>query len=173
MRACGRYDLGMYTPTAILSSILTLAPPPDTPPAFDVSDVEVEYGEQSTQVTAFDADGEVTAEVIVWAVDGEPRVDAVWPDGLYLSIADGSFESDDLGEASERMVVLETAMAGATEEESNDCLFALLGLGAAVGSKNPLLIAGGLYAVHKWCVRTLQDGEDEECDCETSEETGS
>jgi hypothetical protein len=93
----------MHTATAILSLLVLSPAPASTSPPFDVSDAETEYGERSIHLATFDADGDQSAELVVWAdSDNRVRMNADFADGLYLSAlvnSDGelvAIESDDL-----------------------------------------------------------------------------
>jgi hypothetical protein len=90
----------------IIALVTAFSGPPDvlSPP---IADVEVVEGTDSTHVFAYDPDGEVAAEIVVWGRDGEVRFDALFPDGFYLSlVTDGesvTVDSDDAEEAAARM----------------------------------------------------------------------
>lgn len=130
----------MITPTIALA----LALAPDTSPPrynFDVADAEVVTGDRSTHLLAFDADGEVSAEIVVWIdVDDQPRLDITFADGLYLRVTgDGRAESPDAVEVAARALLITDWLSTAQVQEGwGGCLTSAA---AAVGS-----CAGGLIA---------------------------
>ena len=72
----------------LIASVLPLSLLTAASPAFAASPTRVEYesGAQSAHVLAFDDEGEVAAEVVLWHVgDGKLRLDAAFPDGLTAS----------------------------------------------------------------------------------------
>lgn len=78
----------MYANALALAFALAPTTPTDRAPPFDVSDVEVQQTDSSAHVTAYDAEGEVAAELAVWVDSGgRKHTDANFPDGLYLSVA--------------------------------------------------------------------------------------
>jgi hypothetical protein len=91
----------------IVPLIIAFTGPPEDVTRPPIADVEVIESADSAHVLAYDPDGEVAAEVVVWGRDGEVRFDAVFPDGLYVSlVTDGetvNVESDDVEEAAARM----------------------------------------------------------------------
>jgi hypothetical protein len=105
--------------TTIIASLLALAPPGPTDFAsstFDVADVEVEQGADSTNLRTFDADGEVSAEIVVWLDStGRPRLDANFPDGLHMSVVvDGessTVDSDNSTEVAARVQAINDWLA--------------------------------------------------------------
>lgn len=109
--------------TTIIALALAAAPTDKIAP-FDVADAEVVTGESSTQLTAYDAEGEVAAELVVWAdPTGRSHVDAVFADGLYLSAiitGDGQqveFDSDNVAEVAARMNVIDSYLATSQPQE--------------------------------------------------------
>jgi hypothetical protein len=91
--------------TTIIALALSAAPstPTDRAPAFEVADVEIEPGQRSTSITAFDSEGEVSAEIVVWLdADDRPRLDVNFADGLYLRSFDDSAETDNAAEVAAR-----------------------------------------------------------------------
>jgi hypothetical protein len=100
------------TTATILSWVLAAAPESPTPPRadFDVADVEVSTGPNSTQLATFDADGDQSGEIVVWAdADNQIRLDANFADGRYLSARVDSegrmvdLESDSATEVADRL----------------------------------------------------------------------
>lgn len=64
--------------TPIIALALAVAPTSYTPRVpFDVSDVEVESGDNSSHVVTYDAEGEVSANIVIWAApSGVVHLDA-------------------------------------------------------------------------------------------------
>lgn len=125
-REPGRRKLGGYENdmnVALLPLVTAFTGSPEYASLPPITDVEVVESADSTHVLAFDPDGEVAAEVVVWAVEGEIRLDALFPDGLYLSVVtDGesvTIESDDAAEVAERMGALLDHL-GQTEQEGEE-----------------------------------------------------
>lgn len=97
----------MYANALALAFALAPTAPTDRAPPFDVSVVEVQQTDSSARVTAYDADGEVAAELAVWVDSGgRKHVDANFPDGLFLNVAiDGenvTVDSDNRAEVAAR-----------------------------------------------------------------------
>jgi hypothetical protein len=100
------------------STIIPLVAALAGPSPSQVERAEVTVAGDTVQVVALDGDGEVVAELVQWqpdGPDGEPRIDAVFPDGLALSVEfDGdevSVISDDPDEAIARLVAIEDVLA--------------------------------------------------------------
>src|SRR5690242_1879593 len=89
----------------ILSWVLAGAPasPTTEREAPEIERVDFDRSDDSVQITARDTEGEVSAEVFLWTDgDGRVRLDAAWPDGLYLSvISDGDDTTVDTENAAE------------------------------------------------------------------------
>jgi hypothetical protein len=108
MRKPARYGSSMFTASTFLSWVLATTPESQPEQARDIERVEIDRSDDSVQVTARDSDGEVSAEVFLWT-DGEGRIrlDAAWPDGLYLSVVtDGetaTVDTDNQQEAAARV----------------------------------------------------------------------
>jgi hypothetical protein len=114
--------------TTVALAVTTPSTP--TPPRarFDVSDVEVSTGSRSTHWATFDADGDQSGELVVWAdADNQLHLDANFADGLYMSALVDSEgggivhrESDNAAEVVERLTAigafLDSAPPGSTEE---------------------------------------------------------
>jgi hypothetical protein len=104
------YNVAMLT-AAIFSWVLAPAPvsqPPTEVRAPDILTIDVERSDDTAQITARDINGEISAEMFIWLDgDGRTRLNATWPDGLYVSvIADGetvTVDSDNQREATARM----------------------------------------------------------------------
>jgi hypothetical protein len=127
----------MYTP--IIASLLALAPPGPTdiaPPTFDVADVEVERSTGSANFRTFDAEGEVSAEIVVWLdPTGRPRLDANFSDGLHMSVVvDGessTVDSDNSTEVSVRVQAINDWLAE-NEPQANWREWGACGLSVAI-----------------------------------------
>lgn len=120
----------MFTQAILISSVLAVPPPP--------SRVEVEQSDDSFSVLAYDEQGEVAAEVVEW-YDGEKlRIDANFPDGIYLSVAvrgegDATIESNDPAVAVERIASVEALIADSNDPtEANKWICALEIAAAAI-----------------------------------------
>jgi hypothetical protein len=94
----------------LTSPSATTGTPPAPPAHFDVADVEVSTGNRSAHWATFDADGDQSGEVVIWAdADNQIRLDANFADGRYFSgRVDGEghmvgLESDDVTETVERV----------------------------------------------------------------------
>jgi hypothetical protein len=153
----------MNTAGTILS--WALAGAPTSPEPFTVADVDMHRTADVAQLTAYDPDGEVTGEVFVWVdPEGRARLDAVFSDGLYLSvIADGvdaTIDTDDGAEVVARMGKINAALGETAElPEWGGC--ALAG-GLAVlhcGTLRPILCAAETFAAGCECVEYFTDGE--------------
>ena len=101
----------MTTPAIVLSVLLAAEPSANDPP-FEIADVESASVDRSANLLMFDRDGEVAADVTTWIdADGRPRIDAVWPDGVYLSIVDGVAETNDATAAARRAEAIDDFLA--------------------------------------------------------------
>lgn len=137
----------MSTGTAILSSILALAPPDTPPPAFDVSDVDSEQGDRSYHLNAYDADGEVSAELIAWGdADGVLHIDVVFPDGLYAMATihgeDVTVDSPDPAEVAARAQAIGDFLreTGDLEKPWAPCALGIVGTVVGVVGANPWVL---------------------------------
>lgn len=138
----------MLINTTILALALALAPtiPTDRTP-FDVSDAEFVTGDDSAHLLAYDSDGEVSAEIVLWYDDDDrTRLDVMFADGLYQSTTiDGenvTTETDDAAEVAERLAVLETSLPSLADIEPETaayCAASLIGVAGACGAARPLL----------------------------------
>jgi hypothetical protein len=99
----------------------TPAEPPEKVPRSPIADVEVIESADSTHVFAYDPDGEVAAEVVVWGREGEVRFDALFSDGLYLSmVTDGegvTVDGDDVQEAAARVGEIHDFLRGSSHRQ--------------------------------------------------------
>jgi hypothetical protein len=147
--------------TTILALALAASPTDWAPPTFDVSDVEVQARGSSSHLTAFDADGEVSAEVVEWIdAEGRRRLDVNFGDGLYLSaIRDGdsvTVESSDAAEVVARANLIGEALANATMEQL-ECGAALVGLLVGCGAGGPWGCLGGAAVAGTYCGPLIAD----------------
>lgn len=169
----------MCTPTiTVFTWVLAVAPPtPTSTPsdATNVSDIEavtVESGPESVNVIALDRDDEIVAEVVLHSVDGAPRLDALFPDGLYMSVTgdgvtvdgvtiDGA-TSENADELIERIAEIESVLVETETTSGWTCgLGAVLTAGACAGAAaapNPWTVGacgGGLYLTFCDCAHTV------------------
>jgi hypothetical protein len=120
----------MFAHTIALA--LALAPNTTLPPtSFDVADAEVVARDNSTHLLAYDAEGEISAEIVVWTdTDDRTRVDVMFPDGLYLSATtDGesiTVETDDAAEVAARVAIIEEGLASISDVEVMKCAGSVL-----------------------------------------------
>lgn len=159
--------------TAIAAILLATAPASTSPPTsfapFEVADAEVTARDGVVTLTAFDADGEVTAELATWTEDGVQQIDVTFADGLYLFASGASEpESNDAEEVSARLVVLETALPEVTDAEVAECGLGLLGLAAGAGG--PWGVMAGVTGFALTCVKTIV--EELQGEGEADEESG-
>lgn len=130
----------------ILPMVLALGGPTD------IQRVEVNESAAATSVLVYDDTGEVGAELVVRQTDdGELMLDALFPDGLYVSvITDGdavTVESDDAEEAAARMGEIHDFLLQAEPQAApGPCAIALAtGVFHAV-TANPLVVVEAVLA---------------------------
>src|SRR5262245_42556670 len=150
--------------TAILSLVLGLTPPATSPSVFDVSDAEIELGERSLHLSTFDADGDQSAEVVLWA-DNHDRVhmDANFADGLYVSALVSkrgellAIESGNPEETVERMTAIgEFLGVDQPQEGEMQCLASVVAAsGCLVG--NMIGCIPGSIGIACYCLPLLGD----------------
>jgi hypothetical protein len=150
----------MYT--AIIALVLAASPTDWAPPTFDVSDVEVVAGESNTNLTAFDADGEVSVEIVEWLdAEGRRRLDVNFADGLYLSaIRDGdkvTVDSNNAAEVVARAPLIDEALASNATMEQLECGAALVGLLVGCGAGGPWGCLGGAAVAGTYCGPLVAD----------------
>lgn len=77
--------------STILSWVLAAAPETSTLAEAPPSRADVTRGSDWARVLTYDTAGEVSAELVVWSVDEEIRIDAAFPDGAAVNatIVDG------------------------------------------------------------------------------------
>jgi hypothetical protein len=103
----------MINTHAILLTATIGGTPTDIAPP---NSVDVEHSDDSIHVLAYDADGDVTAEIVEWWDGADIRIDANFPDGVYLSATvrgedDITIESNDPAVVSERIAAVEDILA--------------------------------------------------------------
>jgi hypothetical protein len=113
-----RYGSSMTTAT-LLASVLAVAPQPQPPP-FEVVDVEFEQTADTAQLTAFDSDGEVVGELVVWRDStGQPMIAVTFSDGLYMFVSvDG--EDVDVGTENATVVGARLQQINAAVQDTTD-----------------------------------------------------
>jgi hypothetical protein len=140
----------MLTAT-ILSTLLVLQPlasPLTSTDAADPNRVDVEHTDTSIHVLAYDADGEVSAEIVEWRDSAGLRIDANFPDGVYLSATvrgedDITIESNDPAVVSERITAVEDVLARSTTGANKwTCALEVLASAAACGAASGPVGAG-------------------------------
>jgi hypothetical protein len=133
---------------------------------FDVSDMEVELGEDLMRVATFDAGGDQSAEVTITA-DGR-QLDVTFADGLYLIARVNErgeiveLESPDTAEVSRRMALIRDfdlaaiVDPGSTKGEAQ-CYGGLIGAAGGIIFGNPFvtMAAGFIIACH--CLPLVND----------------
>jgi hypothetical protein len=155
----------MTTASTLLSWVLATAPEPPPPP----ETVEFAQSDDSVQLTARDADGDVAAEVFLWTdTDGNIRLDATWPDGLYLSVIsdgeDATVHSEDGAEVEARLLELDAALQEpAAAPQWLECAGSVVLAGAAcIPPLGPFKFAacvGAAGFAACACTETATDGE--------------
>jgi hypothetical protein len=120
-------------PTTILATVLSTQPPPTRAAP---NKVDVEHTDDSIHVMAYDSDGDVAAEIVEWWDGADIRIDANFPDGVYLSATvrgenDVTIESNDPAAVSERIAAVEDILAN-TPTGANKWLCAAEVLAAAI-----------------------------------------
>jgi hypothetical protein len=150
-----RYTPSMITAT-LLASVLAVAPQPlPQPPPFEVADVEFGQTPDTAQLTAFDGDGEVVGEIVVWRDSvGQPMIAATFVDGLYMFASiDGDTATIDIVDGATVHARLLTVQAALGPQESWwTCAIDVAATGAACAGAaalpNPVTVGAcgaGLY----------------------------
>jgi hypothetical protein len=106
----------MFTTPAVLAAAIAVTPQP-------LTRAEVESSAESAHVLAYDSDDQVGAEIVIWRVDGKLRIDALFPDGVYLTAIvnadqDVTVETDDPDAVTERLAAIEDLLAGVDTKAS-------------------------------------------------------
>jgi hypothetical protein len=153
--------------TATIALALALAPstPTDYAPPFEVADLEVERSAESTHLTAFDDDGEVAAEIVLWTdSDGHARLDTNFADGVYVWVTiDGDsveVESNNPAEGANRLASMGATTQASWEDVSADdlgwCAGALIGAAGAAVTGNLLGTIGASIIAGVNCGNVLE-----------------
>jgi hypothetical protein len=173
----GSYESSMYTAT-IFSWVLAAAPGTSTPidksQPREIERVDLERSDDTVQITARYSDGEVSAEVFLWRDgDGNARLDATWPDGLYMSVIsdgeDATVDTDDADEVGRRIERLDLAIQKTAAGKSwFACGFHVLATAAACGAPIPVvgipICAGEAYLLACECLPLIdKKWEGHEC----------
>lgn len=114
--------------TAIITLALTLVTEPSPTafkspsPQFDVATAEVETWDSSSHLITYDAEGEVSASLVIWSdSDDQLHFDADFADGVRLSATivgeEVQIDSDDSAEVAARVAVIEDWLAHQDGEE--------------------------------------------------------
>ena len=147
----------MITPTVLIASLYITEPP--------IAHAEVEVVGNTIQVFAIDATARSQPRSCKWQLDGAPRIDAVFPDGLALTVEIGdevTITSDDPDEAIARLVAIEDLLAE-TEQTgkgtSLECWGSLTLTVIHCATANVLFCIGGAALT----VCACEDEEDFEC----------
>jgi hypothetical protein len=156
----------MIIAPAFLSWAFAVAPDPSTPArSFDVADVELQQTDDAAQLTAYDPDGEVIGEIVLWADStGQPMLAATFPDGLYMFVSvDGEHATVDTEDAAEVGARVDAIMAaipdGATSASGQD-VAECLGYGGLVIAGclvHPVICAGEMYFAACHCLPKFVD----------------
>lgn len=151
----------MSTASTILSWALAGAPAAPADP-FTVVAVDMQRSDESIQLTAFDPNGELAAEVFVW-VDANSliRLDAMFADGLYMTVStDGTnvtIETEDAEEVSMRIDEIALALDQTTSAEWGTCAWEAGVAAIECATVRPILCIGGTILAACTCLPLLVD----------------
>lgn len=156
--------------STIFSWVLAVAPTPPTPTP-QIADTtpppaEITQGPDWARILTFDSAGDVAAEVVVWSIDDEIRIDAVFPDGagMEATVIDGEVVGSDCIDCESATVQIEEVLAGLPEILKGSWLkcagYAVLTVGE-LATGHPLL--AGATAVLAACECVEAYDETEEC----------
>jgi hypothetical protein len=146
--------------TTIIAMTLALAPP-----SFDVSDTEATTTDDAFHLLTYDADGEVSAEIVVWTDDrGRLRLDAGFDDGHYLAmVVDGdevTSDSDDAAEVAARAQAIDDFLATNPAQEGTIwCATGVLAMAGFCGTGNLLGCMVGTATVACHCLPLVMEAE--------------
>jgi hypothetical protein len=162
---------GMYTPIIAIAIALTSVPTPPPskkapppPPGMSVNFVvdraEVEQWDNSSHLITYDADGEVTASLVIWSDEsGQLRFDADFADGLRLSAVivdeEVQIESDDSAEVVARVAAIDGYLKSGDEHLKGSWLTCAAKTAATAfycASANPVLCLSGTVLAACDCV---------------------
>jgi hypothetical protein len=165
------------TITTTITAALTLTTPAPLPTAElgPPNSVDVEHTDDSIHVLAYDPDGEVTAEIVEWWDGADIRIDANFPDGVYLSATvrgedDVTIESNDPAAVSEHLVAVEDLLAN-TPAGANKwiCAAEVLAAGAAcAAAAGPVgvgVCALGALLVSCACIPLIDEKIPDDAEC--------
>jgi hypothetical protein len=150
----------MNAVNTLLSWVLAGAPASPAE-SFTVVEVDMERSDESTQLTAYGPDGEVAGEVFMWAdADGRIRLDAMFADGLYLSVAtdgnDVTIDTDDAAAVAMRMDEITAALEQASGEWGT-CAWEAGVAAIECVAVRPILCIGGTIVAACTCLPLLVD----------------
>jgi hypothetical protein len=141
-------------PAAIVIAAALAATPPT------LTYAELEESPDTTRVLVYDGDGRVAAEVAISQdLDGRPRIDAFFPDGVYLvAVTDGDnvlIDSDNPSEAASRLVAIHDLLAEQDGREGKlSCALGVVATTAACAGQFYLGCGLGLYTTYCDCRHT-------------------
>lgn len=170
----------MVATATAMAATLTAAVPLDTPAPLPTADiappnsVNVEHTDDSIHVLAYDPDGDVTAEIVEWWDGADIRIDANFPDGVYLSATvrgenDVTIESNDPAAVSERIAAVEDLLANASTGANGwTCALEVLAAGVACAAGGPVGVGacalGGLLVACA-CIPLIDENIPDDAEC--------
>lgn len=152
----------------MLALVAAFTGPPDDAPFPSISDVEVVESADSTSLFAYDHEREVAAEIVVSINDGKIKLDALFPDGLYLSVVtDGdavNIDTDDAEEAAARLGKID-AFLQETEPQKGEvpCAAALVAGAVHAAAASPWVIVEAILAACECLPLLVDEWEDYHC----------
>jgi hypothetical protein len=153
----------MFTTPVVLAAALAVTTQP-------LIRAEVESSAESAHVLAYDSDDQVGAEIVIWRVDGKLRIDALFPDGVYLTATingdqDVTIETDDPDAVTERLAAIEDLLAGVDTKASGwKCaLEAALAAGACASVHAVACVATTVLAACECLPLIVDEFEGMEC----------
>jgi hypothetical protein len=137
--------------------------------------VDVQHTDDSIHVFAYDPHGDVTAEIVEWWDGADIRIDANFPDGVYLSATvrgenDVTIESNDPAVVSERIAAVKDLLAN-TPTEANKwiCALEVLAAGAACATVGGPVGVGacalGALLVSCACIPLIDEKIPDDAEC--------
>jgi hypothetical protein len=162
----------MVIPTTIVATVLSTQPPPARAAPHRV---DVEHTDDSIHVLVYDADGDVAAEVVEWWDGADIRIDANFPDGVYLSATvrgenDVTIDSNDPAAVSERIAAVEDILVNMpTGANKWLCAAEVLAAGIACGTAGGPVGAGacalGALLVACACIPLVDEKIPDDAEC--------
>lgn len=132
--------------------------------------VEVHYGPRSTQILAFDAEDQVTAEIVVWIVDeGHIRIDANFPDDIHaMAVVNGHGEIIEIDNEARELVAprinaIVDLLAQTEQAGWFPCAFHGTMAVVELAGANPIGIASAVLAACECLPLLVDEFEDIEC----------